>query len=1733
TLTKAGAGVLTLSGANSYTGATSVSGGTLKAGVASVANTSGAFGNNSAITLSNIAGVALDITGYDTQIGSLTGGGTTGGNVTLGGATLTIGGNNSSPAVYGGVLSGTGGITKIGTGTLTLGGINTYTGQTTITLGTLSLDATGTIALSSGVSNNGTFTIAGAKTIDSMTGSGGTTLGANILTIGDATGSSSTYSGVLSGTGGITKAGSGTLTLSGANSYTGATSVSGGTLKAGVASVANTSGAFGNNSAITLSNTAGVMLDITDNDTQIGSLTGGGTTGGNVTLGDETLTIGGNNSSPAVYGGVLSGTGGITKIGTGTLTLGGINTYTGQTTITLGTLSLNTTGTIALSSGVSNNGTFTIAGAKTIDSMTGAGGTTLGANILTIGDATGSSSTYSGVLSGTGGITKSGAGTLTLSGTNLYTGLTTVTGGTLAYGVTNALSSGGVTVSGGGTLNLDTYSDSVGAVTLTDGSIIGSGVLTSTSGFTVSNGTVSAVLGGAVTMTKTGTGTGTVTLSGVNTYTGVTTINAGVLSVGTIGNGGVAGNLGAATNAAANLVLGGGTLQYTGATASTNRAFTLTTGTSSTIDVTANNLTISGIGANTTGALTKSGSGTLTLGAANLYTGLTTISGGTLVYGIANALASGGVTVSSGATLNLDTYSDSVGAVTLSDGSITGTGTATLTSTSGFTVSNGTVSAKLAGTVPLTKTGTGTVTLSGVNTYTGVTTINAGVLSVGTIGNGGVAGNLGAATNVAANLVLGGGTLQYTGSTASTNRAFTLTTGTSSTIDVTANNLTISGIGANTTGALTKSGAGTLTLSGANLFTGLTTISGGTLAYGITNALASGGVTVNGSGAVLDIGGYSDTVGAVTLTNGAITGTTGVLSGTGYTVSDGTVSAKLAGAVLLTKTGTGTVTLSGANTYSGGTTLSGGTLSLGSSGAIGSSGSIRFDGGALQFSSANTTDYSSRFSSAASQAYTIDTNGQDVTLASILSSNGGTLTKSGSGTLTLSGANSYTGLTTVSAGTLKLGAAGGATNTPLGTTDAGTVVSNGATLDLNGFTLGTAESVTINGTGVGDTAGALANSSTSPVVYSGSIILGSSSTIVSSGNFTASGVVTGTAGTLTLDAGTSGDIVFTNTVNDFSTVSVTHARTLSLVDSNALTLSGIHASGKVDVATLSGDLTVTGNLSTTDGSATAIRLNAGKSALAGTATGGNIIISGTPSITVGAAGIASFYSGSISGSTGLSSLVGTGTGRFRYNSDESVSNYSTALSSGKNAIYREQPTVTVKADNESKTYGTAPSLTYTLSGEANGDTDGEILSGVGIGVGGSTSTSGNYVAGSHALTPSGATSLLGYALSYSTGTLTVAQKALTISGITASNKEYDGTTAATLVTSALTKTGLVSGDVLTLSSSGLFGDKSVATGKTVTLSSTIGGSDTANYAITSQQSAYADITKANLTVTATDVTKKYGEVPSLSRFTNSTLKNSETIGSVTLKSAGTAATASVAGSPYSIVASDATGGTFSPDNYTISYVDGQLRVEGLSQTTVVPVIFLPTSGFSIVPSGVSMLFPASPTQNLSLSGTVSSVSSSGGESVASVDTQTGALSEMNGGEVLTAGSSNETVNAAMSGESSTSDISQASLPLSGLSSASDTPAPFTGVITVFIGGKQVRQTAKTAIPLPDKVLKGLSKGSGNEKVTLDNGSPLPSWLKYDTTTRSFRIISKPDNSFRIKIRIQDKKRSWVVDLSSS
>ncbi|MDQ6739398.1 MAG: putative Ig domain-containing protein, partial [Actinomycetota bacterium] len=164
----------------------------------------------------------------------------------------------------------------------------------------------------------------------------------------------------------------------------------------------------------------------------------------------------------------------------------------------------------------------------------------------------------------------------------------------------------------------------------------------------------------------------------------------------------------------------------------------------------------------------------------------------------------------------------------------------------------------------------------------------------------------------------------------------------------------------------------------------------------------------------------------------------------------------------LTKSGAGKLTLTAANTYTGGTTFAAGTLNLSSAGALGSSGTLLFTGGSLQFSAANTTDYSGRFRLVSNQAYSIDTYGQNVSFGNALTSSGGTLTKLGPGTLTLAATNTYTGATTVSGGILAISGRLANTN--------GIVLNNGGTLGLSGSNavtdrLNNAAPVTVNGGG--------------------------------------------------------------------------------------------------------------------------------------------------------------------------------------------------------------------------------------------------------------------------------------------------------------------------------------------------------------------------------------------------------------------------------------------------------------------------------------------------------------------------------------------------------------------------------------------------------------------------------------------------------------------------------------------
>jgi len=364
------------------------------------------------------------------------------------------------------------------------------------------------------------------------------------------------------------------------------------------------------------------------------------------------------------------------------------------------------------------------------------------------------------------------------------------------------------------------------------------------------------------------------------------------------------------------------------------------------------------LGNNGTSTLTKTTTGTVILSGANAYTGGTIVQGGTLKLGAAGVLADTGVltvNTDAAATFDLNGNSETVGAVTLTTGNIIGTGGGTLYGTS-YAVSAGAISATLGdnGTSTLTKTTAGTVTLSAANTYTGATTINAGVLGVSTLANGGSNSGIGASTSDAANLVLGGGTLQYSGNDVSIDRNFTLTSGTTSTVSVSTSGktLTMSGGATGTTGALTKAGAGTLVLSGTNTYSGGTNVTAGTLRIAGASALpGSGAVTVIGGATLETSGTYTPTIGNALTIAGTGVSNAGAFHSTGGSVvlnnvltvsSDAaikvdsgsvTVNGTIGGATL-TKTGNGTLILNGTSSFSTGTTVSNGVLRITNGDAI-------------------------------------------------------------------------------------------------------------------------------------------------------------------------------------------------------------------------------------------------------------------------------------------------------------------------------------------------------------------------------------------------------------------------------------------------------------------------------------------------------------------------------------------------------------------------------------------------------------------------------------------------------------------------------------------------------------------------------------------------------------------------------------------------------------------------------
>jgi autotransporter-associated beta strand protein len=360
---------------------------------------------------------------------------TTGGPLIVDGSNVLLG--------LAGNVSGAGGVTINGGGGVQLSATNAYTGPTTIAVdGQLYITGPGSIALSSAVANDGIFDISRAWApvdIQTLSGSGHVSLGGQNLRI---TRGSSVFSGIISdhddkalyayrGTGGSLTVAGGIQILSGANTYTGGTTVTG-----------------------------GATLGIFD-DTNLG-------TGGRLTLDRGTLAAMASLTSPRAVklganGGVIdtrantlgltgpvSGPGGLTKQGAGLLVLSGVNDYLGGTTVNEGTLRLGAGAFLPATGALTvNGGFFDLNGNSiTVGSLSGAGGTiALGSGTLISDDD--AITVLASVITGTGGLTKSGTGILNLTGINTYTGPTSVTNGRLAV---NGSITGDVTVGADGVL---------------------------------------------------------------------------------------------------------------------------------------------------------------------------------------------------------------------------------------------------------------------------------------------------------------------------------------------------------------------------------------------------------------------------------------------------------------------------------------------------------------------------------------------------------------------------------------------------------------------------------------------------------------------------------------------------------------------------------------------------------------------------------------------------------------------------------------------------------------------------------------------------------------------------------------------------------------------------------------------------------------------------------------------------------------------------------------------------------------------------------------------------------------------------------------------------------------------------------------------------------------------------------------------------------------------------------
>ncbi|MFZ5783374.1 MAG: autotransporter domain-containing protein [Pseudomonadota bacterium] len=964
------------------------------------------------VSASGVRANAITFTG-GTNMLVLQAGATFVGNVVVAGGTgtLALGGASSSSFDVSQIGSLYQGFTtlQVASGTWSLTGSPTTTVPWTLTGGVLSITSDSVL----GPASSGLIMAGGTLQTSSFVFSSRslTLVAGTMSTI--TTPDTFTLQGLINGGGGLIVA-AGTFQIgeglggSNASNYTGPTIIQSG------ATLQIQGGAFvlSPNSAFTIA--SGGVLDVAATSQTIGSLAGGGTVTNSVnSLGQ--LIVGGNNTSTTFSGNLQDGAGplSLVKSGTGTMILSGVNSYSGGTTVQGGILQGSSSG---LQGNIVNNA------AVVFDQ--------------------GSNGTYAGSMSGSGSLTKIGAGSLRVSGASTYSGPTSLLAGRLhVTGGSGVLSpNSAYTIASGAVLD-------VGGAGQTIAALAGSGTVTSTGSttgtLTTGGNNASTVFsgnlrdgedGGRLALVK--TGAGTLNLTGSNTYGGGTTVLGGILQgdhrslQGNIANdslvvfhqndsGRYAGNM---SGAGILNVRGVGVLHLTGSNSYTGG--TILSGVilrggpgsiqgdirndSGVILETDTAGTYSGnmIGS---GGLEKRGRGTLVMTGANSYTAGTFVAEGTL----------------QGNTASLQGTIFNNGAVVFDQ------------------ATDGTYAGDMVGSGSFAKSGAGTLFVTGLARYQGATTIQAGTLRVNG-GNNILAPN--SAYTVATGAVLDlGGTTQTLGSLAGSGTV-TNGGGSAATLVVGGSNASTSFGGSLLDGtgslALVKTGNGTLFVSGASSYSGPTSLLAGRLQVtGGSGVLSANSAYTIGAGATLDLGGTGQTIGSLagsgTVTN---TGTTGATLSTGGNNATTTFGGNLqdgGGSLALVKTGTGTLNLLGANSYSGGTTVTAGILQGNSAslqGAILNNATVVFDqdGGSGSYGGAMTGS--------------------------------GSLVVQGGGQLTMTGTSSYAGPTTVNGTTLVVNGSlasavtlnGGALG---GSGSVGSLVSNGATL-MPGNSIGT---LTVNG----------------------------------------------------------------------------------------------------------------------------------------------------------------------------------------------------------------------------------------------------------------------------------------------------------------------------------------------------------------------------------------------------------------------------------------------------------------------------------------------------------------------------------------------------------------------------------------------------------------------------------------------------------------------------------------------